>query len=81
MDPSALAALIIGYVAQFARAHPNIPAWSMDVAVLGIGLGCFIIANPPVGDIVYWRDAIAFAFALPGIGSVSAHIGLAPKTT
>ena len=81
MNPADLAALIIGYAAQYCRAHPKIPAWTMDVAVLGIGLGCYILAEPPVGDIAYWRSAISFAFSLPGVGSVCGHMGLAPKTT
>jgi hypothetical protein len=81
MDPVALAALVTGYVAQFGRAHPKVPAWTMDASVLGIGIGCYILAHPPLDDYSYWRDALAFAFALPGIGSVAGHIGLAPKTT
>ena len=81
MNPADLAALVIGFVAQIGRAHPRIPAWTMDVAVLGIGLGCYMLSAPPVGDVAYWRGAIAFAFALPGVGSVCGHAGIAPKTT
>jgi len=80
MDPVTLATLLVGYAGQYAKAHPKFPVWAAQAIMLGAGIGCYVLAHPPVGDYVYWRDGILFAFGLPGIASTAASIGAAPKT-
>ena len=79
-DPVGIAALIFGYVGQYAKAHPKFPVWAAQAIMLGVGMGCYILAHPPVSDYAYWRDGILFAFGLPGIASTAASIKLAPQT-
>jgi len=74
MDPVTLATLLVGYAGQYAKAHPKFPVWAAQAIMLAVGMGCYILAHPPVGDYVYWRDG------LPGIASTAASIGAAPKT-
>jgi len=81
MDPVSFATFLIGYFGQYAKAHPKIPAWTIDIVQWGVGFGCFLLSHPIVADYPYWRDAILFAFSLPGLSSVAGHTGLAPKTT
>ena len=80
MDPVALATLAFGYTAQFAKAHPRIPSWVVDVVQLAIGAGIYMLGHPPVADYIYVRDCIVWAFALPGLSSTAGHAGFAPKT-
>ena len=81
MDPVTLATFLIGYAGQWFKSHPKIPAWAPQAVMLAIGFGCYFLSHPLVHEYAYWRDGILFSFGLPGISSVSASTGLAPKTT
>lgn len=81
MDWLAIAALAVGWVAQFAKAYKNVPTPAVQAACMAIGFACYAMGHHyQVADSAWFDNGIAWAMAVPGMASFAAGTGMAPKT-
>ncbi len=81
MDWLAIAALAVGWVAQFAKAYKQVPTPIVQVLCMGVGFGCYAMCHHYAANDAQWfQNGIAWAMAVPGMSSFAAGAGLAPKT-
>ena len=75
------APLVVSYAGQWLKAHKAIPTVVAQLLLLAVGVGFYFTAHPYSAENSQWlRDAVMWAFALPGLSSVAASVGVAPKT-
>lgn len=73
--------VILGVIGQHLKAFKNIPTSAVQAILLLLGVGCFALQNPPSQPLTSWViSAIMWGFAVIGVASGSASIGVAPKT-
>ena len=81
MDWLAIAALAVGWVAQFAKAYKRVPTPVVQAVCMCIGFGCYAMGHHYDAENSTWfENGIAWAMAVPGMASFAAGAGLAPKT-
>lgn len=81
MQWEAAVAVVLGYVAQHLKAIKNIPTAGVQAVLLVVAVGLFALKTPPSQPITAWiMNAIMWGLAAIGTASVSAAVGIAPKT-
>jgi len=72
---------VFGWIAQYAKAHKNVPTPLVHLVMLAVGAAVFVLAMPPTAqDDQWWQHLWNFVWAPAGVGSALAGAGLAKKT-
>jgi predicted benzoate:H+ symporter BenE len=79
-DLNMAAIAVVGWLAQFAKAHKQIPTALVQGVLLGIGFAFYAYGHRDPAAENWLRDGIMWAFGLPGFASVAAGVKLAPQT-
>lgn len=84
---SVLAALIVGYVWQWARGPKHLPTWIANIVFAVVALGVFWLSTKDTPDLSTIEGAKAFVVSLVmwvasclGLGTLSADAKAAPRT-
>lgn len=78
-DATTAAAVILSYLGQWAKAS-KFPTLAVQGTLLGIGFAFYWLSHPLTGADGWLRDGLFWSSGLPGISSMSAALGVAPKT-
>lgn len=79
-DALAFAAGAVSYLGQWMKAQKRIPTLAVQATLLGLGFGFYWLSHPFSGADGWLRDGFMWSCGLPGIASMSAGGGVAPKT-
>jgi hypothetical protein len=81
MDYSAVSTLLIGYAAQWAKAHKKVPTVLVQLACMGATFGLYAIEfHYSAANSSWLVNGVSRAMAAVGAASFSAASGIAPKT-
>lgn len=87
MNPlEAPAAIVMGYILQWARAPKAIPSWASYAGLVVATAAVWYWMNPDAAEQLRsnWRTALAsilmFGLAARGTASIASGVGAAPKT-
>lgn len=79
-DAFSFAAVALSYAGQWMKGQKRIPTIAVQGVLLGIGFAFYWLSHPFSGADGWLRDGLMWSSGLPGIASMSAGVGIAPKT-
>lgn len=79
-DAMTFAAAAVGAAGQWLKAQKRFPTYVASGILLGVGFAFYVLSHPYNGEHGWLSDGLMWASGLPGIASMSASVGVAPKT-